>query len=81
MAAPVMGSFDDIEEVEFVKFDDGVVRMRFASSEFLAGENIYHNQCWTFSVVEGTSDKLLSITSKRLMLKLKQEHHIKATDA
>lgn len=74
MPIPEIGNFDDIEEVEFVKFDNGMVRMRFATSEFLVGENIYHNKSWTFSVVEGTSDKLLSITSKRLMLKLKAFH-------
>ena len=74
MPIPVLGNFDEIEDVEFVKFDVGMVRLRFASNEFLVGENIYHNQCWTFSVVEGKSDKLLSVTSKRLMLKLKEHH-------
>lgn len=69
-----IGSFDDIEEVQYVKFDDGAVNLRFASSEFLVGKNAYGNRTYTFSVVEGKEDKLLGVTSKRLMLKLKAFH-------
>lgn len=74
MSVTEIGSFDDIEEVEFVKFGEGFVRVRFTSSEFLVDRNVYGTKNWTFSVVEGKSDKLLSITSKRLMLKLKNYH-------
>lgn len=69
-----IGSFDDIEEVEYVKFDNGTVRVRFTTSEFITGKNAYGNKTYTFSVVEGTSDKLMGVTSKRLMLKLKTFH-------
>ena len=69
-----LGNFDDIEEVEYVKFDEGIPRVRFTSSEFVVGKNAYGNKTWTFTGVEGTVDKLLGITSKRLMLKLKEFH-------
>lgn len=71
MAEPQVGNWDDIVEVEYVKFDSGIVRVRFQTSEFLVDRNAYGNKTWIFSVVEGKSDKLMSITSKRLALKLK----------
>jgi len=74
MTAPEIGNFDDIQEVEFVKFDDGKIRVRFTTSEFLVDQNVYNNKTYTFSVVEGTDDKLMGVTSKRLMLKLKNLH-------
>lgn len=74
MSQTEIGNFDDIQEVEFVKFGDKPIRLRFTSGEFLVDRNQFGSQNWTFSVVEGKSDKLLSITSKRLMLKLKMFH-------
>lgn len=74
MSDAVIGSFDDIEEVEFIKFDQGAITVRFTSSEFLVKDNAFNNKCYEFAVVEGKEDKILSITSKRLMLKLKAHH-------
>ena len=74
MSDAEIGSFDDIEEVEYVKFDGEPPIVRYTSSEFIVGRNPYDNKTWTFTVVEGKIDKLLSITSKRLMLKLKELH-------
>lgn len=74
MADRVIGSFDDIEAIEFIKFDKGVVTLRFTSSEFLIADNAFNNTSYTFCVVEGKEDKQLSITSIRLMLKLKEHH-------
>lgn len=72
MKPAVLGSFADIVEVDFVKFDKGEVRLRFTSSEFLVGENRFNNRTYTFCVVEGKEDKMLNITSIRLMLHLKE---------
>ena len=69
-----IGNFDDIIEVEYVKFDHGAVDVRFVSDEFLVERNAYGNKTWTFAVVEGKADKLIGVTSKRLMLKLKALH-------
>jgi|LGOV01.1.fsa_nt_gb hypothetical protein len=66
------GDWDKIEEIVFVKFDQGIPRMRFRDDKFITGTNAYGNQTWTFDVIEGKEDKMLSITSKRLMLKLKE---------
>ena len=74
MSDAIIGSFDDIEEVEFVKFDEGSVCIKFASSEFLIKDNAYQNKCYEFSVMEEEESKILSVTSKRLMLKLKEHH-------
>lgn len=74
MSDAVIGSFEDIQEVEFIKFDKGLIKIRFTSNEFLVKDNAYNNKCYEFAVVEGKEDKILSITSKRLMLKLKAHH-------
>jgi len=74
MSEVELGNWDDIEEVEYVKFDKEIPVVRFTSSEFVVGKNGFDKKSWTFTVVEGKSDKLLSLTSKRLMLKLKSYH-------
>ena len=74
MDNPEIGSFDDIVEVEYVKFAGGEVQVTFTSSEFLIDRNAYGNRTYTFAVVEAGIDKLLGITSKRLMLRLKEHN-------
>ena len=69
-----IGSFDDIQEIEYVKFDEGLVRVRFDSDEFLVTKNAFNSITWLFAVVEGKRDKRLAVTSKRLVLKLKALH-------
>lgn len=69
-----IGNFDDIQEVAYVKFDNGVVTVRFHSSEFLVGKNTFGNKSYSFAVVEGKEDKYMSVTSVRLMLRLKELH-------
>ena len=68
------GSFDDIEEVEYAKLSKNGSTLTFLSSNFIVEQNQYKNKSWVFSVSEEGNDKLLSITSKRLMLKLKEYH-------
>lgn len=74
MAAPEIGSFEDIQEVEWVDWKQGSVRVTFETSEFLVGLNTFDKQSYTFSVTEGGIEKLMGVTSKRLMLKLKAYH-------
>lgn len=74
MQGDEIGSFDDIQEIEWVKWDEGVVKVGFSSSEFLKGLNSYNKTSFTFAVEQGGDEKLMGITSKRLMLKLKAHH-------
>lgn len=74
MAAQDIGSFDDIQEIDWVDWKKGEVRVRFDSSEFLVGLNTFEKVSYTFSVTEDKAEKLMGVTSKRLMLKLKAYH-------
>lgn len=68
------GSFEDIQEIEYVKLNKEGVIVKFETSNFIVEINAYKNKQWSFAVSEDGSDKLLSVTSKRLMLTLKQHH-------
>lgn len=68
------GSFDDIREVEYAKLTKEGVKLRFTSSDFLIDKNAYGNTQYTFAVSQEGDEKLLSVTSKRLMLHLKEFH-------
>lgn len=74
MSGTEIGSFDDIVEVEWVKFDQGPVTVRFVSSEFLLERNAYDKRSYQFAVEDSEGEKLMGVTSKRLMLKLKEYH-------
>lgn len=74
MAGEEIGTFDDIQDVEWVDWKSGEVMVRFESSEFLKGLNSYNKTSYTFSVTQDGDDKLMGVTSKRLMLKLKEYH-------
>ena len=67
-----LGSWDEIEPIQYVSFDQGKVTVRFTTDTFTKGLNKFKKTAYAFSVVEGKSDKILTITSKRLMLKLKE---------
>lgn len=71
MMEPVIGSFDDIKEIKYVKFVDGKVRVLFTSSDFLVTENNFSKKSYVFAVEEEGEEKLMGVTSNRLMLRLK----------
>lgn len=71
------GSFEDIQEVEYAKLTKEGVTLLFASSDFVVDKNAYGNTQYTFAVLEDGAEKLLSVTSKRLMLSLKTFHPLK----
>jgi len=74
MSGEEIGCFDDIQDVEWVSWKPGEVLIKFESSEFLVGLNTFNKTSYTFSVTEDGVDKLMGVTSKRLMLKLKAYH-------
>lgn len=74
MAGSEIGSFDDIQEIEWVDWKKGEVLVRFESSEFLVGANSFDKTSYTFAVTEDGDEKQMGVTSKRLMLKLKEFH-------
>jgi len=74
MSGEEIGSFDDIQDIEWVSWKSGEVLVKFESSEFIVGLNSFNKTSYTFSVSEDKIDKLMGVTSKRLMLKLKAYH-------
>lgn len=72
MSGEEIGSFDDIVEVDWVDWKKGEVTVTFESSEFLKGLNTFGKQSYTFSVTQDGEERLMGVTSKRLMLKLKE---------
>lgn len=74
MSGQELGSFDDIQDVEWIDWKKGKVTVQFQTSEFLRGINSFDKESYTFSVLEDGVDKLMGVTSKRLMLKLKEYH-------
>ena len=67
-----LGSWDEIEPISYVNLGLGKVTVRFTTDVFTKGVNKFKKTTYAFSVVEGKSDKILTTTSKRLMLKLKE---------
>ena len=67
-----LGSWDEIEPVVYVNLGQGSVKVRFTTDIFTKGVNKFKKVVYAFAVVEGKSDKVLTTTSKRLMLKLKE---------
>jgi hypothetical protein len=72
-----IGNFDDIQDVEWVDWKKGEVTVSFQTSEFLKGRNSFDKESYTFAVIEDGAEKLMGVTSKRLMLKLKEFHPLK----
>lgn len=72
-----IGSFNDIQDIKYVKFGNEPIKMGFTSSTFLTSENKYNTRVYRFAVeVEGEA-QTLSVTSIRLMLKLKEYDPLK----
>jgi len=80
MAPQDIGNFDDIQDIEWVDWKKGTAEVQFQSSEFLVGLNSFDKVSYTFTVVEDGVEKLMGVTSKRLMLKLKEFHPLEGKD-
>lgn len=74
MAGSEIGSFEDIQEIEWIDWKKGEILVTFDSSEFLKGLNSFDKTSFTFAVTEDGVEKQMGVTSKRLMLKLKEFH-------
>lgn len=72
MSGDEIGSFDEIIEIDWVDWKKGTVTVTFESDEFLKGLNSFNKTSYTFAVTEDTEERLMGVTSKRLMLKLKE---------
>ena len=73
MSGDEIGSFDDIVEIDWIDWKKGTVTVTFESDEFLKGLNSFQKTSYTFAVSEDGEERLMGVTSKRLMLKLKVE--------